>query len=93
MNGAVISSSIIGDKDPMWDEAYGNDVSTCLAFSYSQLFKRLIILCPLLIPTHHRITLYKAEEEVVVEAGGDRVGEIESPESLVGTGGIKASDF
>ena len=51
------------------------------------------ILCPLLIPTHHRITLYKAEEEVVVEAGGDRVGEIESPESLVGTGGIKASDF
>ena len=37
------------------------------------------------------ITFYKTEEDVVVAAGGDRVGEIDLLESLVGTWGVKAS--
>ena len=38
------------------------------------------------------ITFYKTEEDVVVAAGGEhRVGEIDLLESLVGTGGVKAS--
>ena len=39
----------------------------------------------------YNITFYKTEEDDVVEAGGDRVGEIDSLESSVGTGGVKAS--
>lgn len=56
----------------MLDSLFAYSLLSCLSL-YSLSFTS--------IPTYHRITLYKAEEEVVVKAGGDRVGEIESPES------------